>query len=434
MVRTSASSCLSVKRQTIRHTDGTEGHRANRGTQKLRITECVAATVLITVAAVPLKAQEWDSSSVREVAPGVVHRRVVDNGGPWRVNVLEVDLRRPGIVVRGVRANDQFMGRETVSSMMARYKGPGTAVAAINTDFFNTRNGESENNVVIEGRIDKGITVTDSPHETFDNVHYQFAVDWDNRPMIERFVVDAKLHPPGRRPIRLEGINAWPDSNTLVLYTRAYGVATPPDTFGRKPTLVPLRLVSESNGTMEFVVAGNAAEGGVLPLEGGGALAASGDMREELRSIGRRGGRVRVTSRITPSKTKPRTIVGGWPRVVMNGRSIAEYASIMEGTFPRFEGRNPRSAVGFSKDSSTLYLLTVDGRRATDAGMTLVELAGVMLRLGVYDGMNFDGGGSTAMVIEGKLVNRPSDANGERAVGSGLLVIVNADKPPRSTR
>jgi exopolysaccharide biosynthesis protein len=58
----------------------------------------------------------------------------------------------------------------------------------------------------------------------------------------------------------------------------------------------------------------------------------------------------------------------------------------------------------------------------------------VMLRLGVYDGMNFDGGGSTAMVIEGKLVNRPSDANGERAVGSGLLVIVNADKPPRSTR
>jgi hypothetical protein len=392
-------------------------------------TKHILAAVLVFTAAVPLKAQEWDSSSVREIAPGVVYRRVVDNHGPWRVNVLEVDLRRPGVVVRGVRANDQFMSRETVSSMYGRYKGPGRAVAAINADFFNTRNGESENNVVIEGRIDKGITITDSPHETFDNVHYQFGVDWNNRPMIDRFVVDAKLHAPGRRPIKLEGINAWPDSNTLVLYTRAYGAATPADTFGRKPTLVPLRLVSHSNGTMEFVVAGNSAEGGTLPLESGGVLAASGDQREVLRSIGRRGGKVRITSRITPAKSKPRTIVGGWPRVVMNGRSIAEYAGIMEGTFPRFEGRNPRSAVGFSKDSSTLYLIAVDGRRATDPGMTLVELARAMLRLGVYDGMNFDGGGSTAMVVEGKVVNRPSDASGERAVGSGLLVIVDADKP-----
>lgn len=135
-----------------------------------------------------------------------------------------------------------------------------------------------------------------------------------------------------------------------------------------------------------------------------------------------------MVSRIVPARSKPRTVVGGWPAVVMNGRSIAEYAGILEGTFPRFEGRNPRSAVGFSKDSSTLYLVTVDGRRSTDAGMTLVELAKTMLKLGVYNGMNFDGGGSTVMVIDGKIVNRPSDASGERAVGSGLLVIVDTHK------
>jgi exopolysaccharide biosynthesis protein len=152
-------------------------------------------------------------------------------------------------------------------------------------------------------------------------------------------------------------------------------------------------------------------------------------MREELRSIARRGGKVRVTARIAPAKSKVRTIVGGWPRIVMNGRSVAEYAGIVEGTFPRFEGRNPRSAVGFSRDSSTLYLVVVDGRRpATDAGMTLAELARVMLQLGAHDAMNFDGGGSTTMVVEGRVVNRPSDQTGERAVGSGLLVIVGTDK------
>ena len=47
-----------------------------------------------------------------------------------------------------------------------------------------------------------------------------------------------------------------------------------------------------------------------------------------------------------------------------------------------------------------------------------------MLDLGAYEAMNFDGGGSTAMVVEGKLVNSPSDKGGERAVGSGVLVVL----------
>ena len=387
------------------------------------------AVAAFAAAAVPVSGQGWDSSSVREVVPGVTHSRVVVNSGPWRINVLEINLRQPGLILRGVRAKDSALTREPVTSMFARYKGPGRAVAAINTDFFNVRTGESENNVVIEGRIDKGITITDSPHETFDNVHYQFGVDWKNRPLLERFIVAATLHAPGRKPIQLEGINSWPDSNTIVLYTKALGATTPPDTMGRHPTLVPLKLESRDENTMVFTVAGNATEGGMLPLENGGVLAAGGNLREELRSIARRGGKVRVTARIAPARTKVRTVVGGWPRIVMNGRSVAEYANIVEGTFPRFEGRNPRSAVGFSKDSSTLYLVVVDGRRpATDAGMTLVELARVMLQLGAHDAMNFDGGGSTTMVVDGTIVNRPSDQTGERAVGSGLLVIVGADK------
>jgi exopolysaccharide biosynthesis protein len=58
--------------------------------------------------------------------------------------------------------------------------------------------------------------------------------------------------------------------------------------------------------------------------------------------------------------------------------------------------------------------------------MSLVELAQVMIRLGAYEAMNFDGGGSTTMVVEGKLMNRPSDQTGERAVGSALLVVTEA--------
>ncbi len=56
--------------------------------------------------------------------------------------------------------------------------------------------------------------------------------------------------------------------------------------------------------------------------------------------------------------------------------------------------------------------------------MSLTEVASMMLTLGAYEAMAFDGGGSTTMVIHGKVVNRPSDEAGERGVGSGLLVVL----------
>ena len=54
--------------------------------------------------------------------------------------------------------------------------------------------------------------------------------------------------------------------------------------------------------------------------------------------------------------------------------------------------------------------------------MTLVELGDFLVSIGVFQGLNLDGGGSTTLVIDGRIVNRPSDAAGERAVGNAILV------------
>ena len=133
---------------------------------------------------------------------------------------------------------------------------------------------------------------------------------------------------------------------------------------------------------------------------------------------------MRIVSRLVPHGKALRTVMGGWPRLIVHGASVADSVDKLEGTFPGFSaGRHPRTAVGFSRDSATLYLITVDGRQESRAGMSLAELARLMLDLGVYEGMNLDGGGSTTMVVNGKLVNSPSDRTGERAVGSGLLVV-----------
>ncbi|HKW49748.1 MAG TPA: phosphodiester glycosidase family protein, partial [Gemmatimonadaceae bacterium] len=75
-----------------------------------------------------------------------------------------------------------------------------------------------------------------------------------------------------------------------------------------------------------------------------------------------------------------------------------------------------------SRDSSRLYLVTVDGRSESSSGMSLAEFASVMQALGVAQGLNLDGGGSTTLVLRGRVVNQPSDSTGERKVGDALLV------------
>ena len=54
--------------------------------------------------------------------------------------------------------------------------------------------------------------------------------------------------------------------------------------------------------------------------------------------------------------------------------------------------------------------------------MTIAELAALMIEFECSDALNLDGGGSTTMVIRNKLVNKPSDATGERPVSDAILV------------
>jgi len=140
---------------------------------------------------------------------------------------------------------------------------------------------------------------------------------------------------------------------------------------------------------------------------------------------------IRIQTNLQPAPLGLRTVVGGWPRLVVHGESVADTINRVEGGFSKsFAGRNPRTGIGFSRDSTTLYLITVDGRQEGSDGMSLTEFAALMIRLGVFEGLNLDGGGSTAMVLDGKLVNSPSDKDKtgrivERTVGNALLVVLN---------
>jgi exopolysaccharide biosynthesis protein len=71
-----------------------------------------------------------------------------------------------------------------------------------------------------------------------------------------------------------------------------------------------------------------------------------------------------------------------------------------------------------------MLIATVDGRQpGVSVGMSLAELASLLLEFGASDAINLDGGGSTTMVVNGKLVNSPSDQTGERPVSDAILIL-----------
>ena len=380
-------------------------------------------------APVPARAPTFastDSVSTDTVAPGMVHYRVRRPTGPLNIHVVTVPAHR-GYEFTAPRALDSLYGRERVTGMVKRRRDRGERVpVALNADFFDLRTGANENNQITDGEIWKTVPVTDSPHDTFRNSHSQFAVGVDGRPYIDRLSYAGSLTTRCGR-FTLDGINGIPRVDALVLFTGAYGSASLADSVRAPSRQLVLAGAAAPRalgpGDLELTTATDSAVGPAGIRADRYILAAYGTVQQRLDSIARCASSVRVSHGFRPDRGRLTMVAGGWPRVVTDGRNVAASADSVEGTFPRFSAqRHPRSAVGFSRDSATVYLVAVDGRQNASAGMTLVELGDFLVSIGVFQGMNLDGGGSTTLVIDGQVVNRPSDQTGERTVGNAILV------------
>lgn len=92
-------------------------------------------------------------------------------------------------------------------------------------------------------------------------------------------------------------------------------------------------------------------------------------------------------------------------------------------------GTAPRTAIGQRQDGIVL-MLSVDGRRATMPGATMTDLIEIMQRYGAYNASALDGGTSTAMVENGKLINDPIDSTGAHAtrpIATGFGAVFNKE-------
>jgi exopolysaccharide biosynthesis protein len=123
-----------------------------------------------------------------------------------------------------------------------------------------------------------------------------------------------------------------------------------------------------------------------------------------------------------------RQAIAGHDTLVRGGKNVAPVSQR-----PGFvKGPHPRTAVGVKDRGNTLILVVVDGRqKGTATGMSLTELAEVLVAQGAEEAINLDGGGSSVLAIRDSkthqmvILNHPSDGR-ERPVANTLGISFSA--------
>lgn len=327
------------------------------------------------------------------------------SGKAVNINLLRLDLKKVRLDVH--HALDAAIGTEKTSSI-ARRKG---AFAAINAGFFRLDAspfaGDSAGLLMIDGKVlseparDRiQLLINNKPNRT-DVVMSRTSLSQTVR--------------LGNESFEIAGINRERKPDDLVIYTPEFNRTTLTGGDGIEIVVGRGNVVSMVNDL------GNS----VIPPRGY-VISASGSQRERL------AGAVKLVSTVVlrrqwealpPEFLKDRAKldgVAGVPQLIKNGRIDITWEQ--EKSSRAFvETRHPRTAVAMLRDGRFL-MITVDGRSEASAGIDLYDLAAYLLELGASDAMNLDGGGSTTMFVDGKVVNKPSDKEGERNVSDAILV------------
>ncbi|MEV0586767.1 phosphodiester glycosidase family protein [Nonomuraea sp. NPDC050310] len=355
-----------------------------------------------------------------------------DAGAPQKVHVLRVDFRE----FRGTVGTDfgpTLNGMETLTSLMSSTG----AVAGINAQWF--LNGSPTGLYVKDGKVIGSAT---QGRGGIKITHGGRRVDVDS------YTAHLTLR-AGGETVELDAVNRIPgevwncggvggdqptekaqhdfkctDDSELVRFTPEWG--TPPSGAGAEAVL-------DARGK---VLALNSTRGAAVP-PGGSTIQAIGDSASWLLANARPGHRLTVTERVEDGRgrrvplTQDTTILQVGPTLVRDGQvSVNADADgiLRDGTDQTFTYNwtvraNPRSMIGVDREGR-LILAVVDGRQdGYSEGLGIAQTAELMRRLGAVQALNLDGGGSSVMATaQGGIVNRPSDATGQRSLGNVFLV------------
>lgn len=352
--------------------------------------------IIVNCFAVFVAAQDF-----KTVHSGIEYARVERNvsGSKVKINLIRLDLTKVRIDV--VHAMDASIGTESTSSIATRYG----AIAAINAGFFRLDRSIFAGEDVGVLMIDRELLSESNSRIALMIKNGKAKTDIDFAHLDTSETIEIQ-----KQTFQITGIDRERKKNDLIRYTPSFHRTTLTDPNGLEIVIRKGKIVSVRDGIGS----------GAIPPDGF-VISASGTFREKLLPVAKVGVKVVVRSVFTPTvQNGTEDIVAGVPQLIKNGKIDITWEK--ERSSRSFvETRHPRTAIAKLEDGKAL-LITVDGRSESSAGISLADLAAYLLELGAVDAMNLDGGGSTAMFLDGKIVNTPSDKEGERKIGDAIIV------------
>lgn len=324
--------------------------------------------------------QKYGSSNVVEVEKGVKYVRMIRfyKNKPVRINIVEMSLGvNQGLAVEPAIASETLASRNKISNIAGR----DNAIVAINGGYFKPQTGVPLGTLMINKKVYTGPIYDRVAMGIFDN-GFEMA-----RVQLKANVVTNK------GGLKIDNINQprMLSTNTIV-YTPDWGEYSPPSPkYGKQLVISGGKLIKISYGRSQIPKDGFVIVGPQKSLD---TIANARKFKLDIK--------------INPEWKDVNHIISGGPYLVKNGDI---YVDMTAQKLASIGGRNPRTAIGYTKDNS-LIMLTADGREGASIGLTLIELANLMKELGCVNAMNLDGGGSTVMYVKGKIVNKPAVQGG----------------------
>ncbi len=320
-------------------------------------------------------AQKYSNAQVTDVEKGVKHVRMIKyyNNRPVRINVVELSqgINHNLSVVPAI-ASETLSARRTITNIADREN----AIVAINGGYFKPQTGVPLGTLMINKKVYTG--------PIYDRVAIGI---FDDKYEMARVQLKASVE-TNIGGLKIDNVNQprMLSVHTIV-YTPDWGETSPPSPrYGKQLVIEDGKLVRITYGRTQ------------IPQNGFVIVGAEKNLNKIINAK-----RFKLNIKINPEWKDVNHIISGGPYLIKNGDI---YVDMTAQRLASIGGRNPRTAIGYTRDNH-LIMLTADGREGASIGLTLMELANLMKELGCVNAMNLDGGGSTVMYVNGQVVNKP---------------------------
>ena len=378
--------------------------------KKLKISSCAMLYVFVSsVINAFAYTTLYESIKQTPISLGMVHKQysILTDSGWITANTIEADMSNSHIAFDVLIPDNGIQNLVTTKNLASQ----NNAVAAINADFFAWANEAGKGSpigvVVKDGKLISTPAPTDKMVSFYESINNIFKA--------EHLGLNITLTAPNGESLRVYGLNKYSDLSQPHIYDRGFG-----KTFVSKyPNIVKVVVVND-------IVQQITDEMGEIEIpENGYILACLPDRTSFVADNLNVGDKLERIMYLYPGIANIKNAVGAGTMLVKD----ASPTPITHGD----NARNPRTAIGTDQTGKKLFLITVDGRQSSSIGMTLKELQNFMIHIGVYTGVNLDGGGSTTMVARAlgeetvSVLNSVSDRS-ERAVANAVGIVPTMPK------